>query len=558
MESWSDCLDLDRIAADHGTPLYLTNINQLGRNLDRFVSLVGKPSCVAYPVKANPSLSVLVELARLGAAADCASEIEVKLAAAAGFGTDRIIYNSPAPDHDLLIALLKSGVAVVADSEPILRMIDECCLPGEIAGRLLVRINPKVDLSYLKHTAWEESVAHASDNSKFGIPSEEIVPLLQTIRVPVSGIHLHVGTQMDNLDSFLRALELLHSIVDQIHEKTDQTIDSIDLGGGLGIPFQDDQLFPTIDEYASKLRPHLRNSFHYLVEPGHALVGDAVALLARIREVKCIRSRRWAILDVGSDQLVKVTLLNWYHRIRDARGRTLPQTGDDAVAGPHCFAGDLLLPHTDLQDLQRGDTLLIQHVGAYCHAIANNFNGIFAPSQAIVDDYGRVERITNVPEDWFFENNIQSYRWFGEEELTPTSIDLGLVESLSSTYLRIQAAEDSFEFESVGTDKAGLYRFIISAHSPLGLLSMPLATRIAGDAVIIAGLHHLGRQMKDVSVWGIRQTLTANKAVSLDSPIELIVRIVPFPSYYGHSRATYLARWTVRAFDYGGSFLVKV
>jgi diaminopimelate decarboxylase len=105
------------------------------------------------------------------------------------------------------------------------------------------------------------------------------------------------------------------------------------------------------------------------------LVGDAVVLITTVQEIKTVRGRRWAIVDVGANELVRSVMLGWHHPILGPDGELLATQGPDAIAGPHCFAGDVLLPATDLSGVERGDLLRILHVGAYCRALSNRFNG---------------------------------------------------------------------------------------------------------------------------------------------------------------------------------------
>jgi len=550
--SWSERVPQETLAKQFGTPLYVLNTQQLRRNAEEFIALTGDPANVAFPVKSNPSLAVLRVLADLGCAADCASETEVRLALMAGVHYRSIVYNSPVPNRALLASLYMAGATVVADSESILRDLATRVAADPGSGKLLLRVNPSEPIEYLHREDWQSLTCHASSSAKFGIPAEEIPGVAAGCPLPVDGLHIHVGTQMDHLAPFTRTVALLHRLADEVAARTGSPLSMLNIGGGLGISFQPGQQFPAAAAYVEALRPTLRPECRYLVEPGHALVGNAVALLARVREIKQIRGRRWALLDVGTDQLAKVTLLHWPHRIMGPSGEPFPSTGPDAIGGPHCFAGDVLLPQTQLGSLKIDDTVLIQDAGAYCFSLANHFNGHLGPGHVAIDDSGECIEHTHRAEDWFFETGSIGYRWPRSAAATGKLLDPKTVDQLGSLYLHLTAAQDGFSFLSVEELEDRHYRFIVQATSPLGLIAMPLAVRIAGDAAIIALLHHLGRGVKDVSVWGTRMAMTAESRLPIDTPLELIVTTTPPIVHDSRPRST--AHWEFTDRRFHGSF----
>jgi diaminopimelate decarboxylase len=235
-------------------------------------------------------------IAELGGGADCASRDEAWAAMEAGIPVDRITYNSPAPDPKLAVWLLRSGASVVADSVDALEDIRAGLSGAEFDGRLFVRVSPGGLPGYRTPSDFHRYTAHGGEQSAFGIPSETLAEVLADYPLPVTGLHMHVGTQMDNLQAFVAGLEFLHSVSDYLEEHTPHRFSTLNLGGGLGIPFFDDQEIPSIDELTEALRPLRRDGLTYEVEPGNSLVGNAVALLAGVSAVKTMRGRRIAIL----------------------------------------------------------------------------------------------------------------------------------------------------------------------------------------------------------------------------------------------------------------------
>ncbi len=512
METWSRALDLRDVAARFGTPLYLVSRGALRRNFERYLRLVDRPDRIRYPVKANPSPAVLETVAALGGGADCASRDEVWAALEAGIPLERISYNSPAPEPELAAWLLGAGATVVADSADALADLRERLDGERFAGRLFVRVSPGGLPGYRRAEAIHRYTAHGNDTSQFGIPSETLSRLLAGYPLPVSGLHMHVGTQMDNVDTFVAALDFLHRLTDALERRTGHRIEALNLGGGLGIPFQDEQQFPAIDALADALRPLLRPELEYQVEPGNSLVGNAVALLASVVAVKPMRGRRWAIIDVGTDQLVKFTVARWEHQIVDAEHHPFPREGPDALAGPLCFAGDVLLPATRLDGVRRGDPVLIRHAGAYCEAVASRFNGRRGPAHVALDDHGAL-RPVRAAEDPFFEPAVQAHRPAGlvsdaGDAAAGGALDDATVAALQSRYMHRDADADGYEIRETRRTGERAYRFEVEPRAAVDFVAMPLALRIAGDASIIAVGHALGWRSKARPVWATRLTLT--------------------------------------------------
>ncbi len=540
MESWSRSLDLRSLAGRFGTPLYVHHLETLRSRFCAYLELVGEPGNVLYPVKANPSPIVVRTLAEMGGGADCASASEVRIAQAAGIPLERISYTTPAFDPGLGAGLLASGASVVADSPQALaalagrpelrRHLDPSGAKADRpSGRLLARVNPGSLPGYRVASDVQRYTAHGAGTSQFGIPSEELVEHLLGYPLPVTGLHLHVGTQMDNLEAFGAGLGLLHHLADLVAERTRHRIEVLNLGGGLGIPFFDDQAFPTIEELAAALRPHLRPGLVYQVEPGNSLVGESAALLTRVVATKTTRGKRWAIVDVGTDQLVKFTVARWEHQIVGPDHRPLPREGPDGLAGPLCFAGDVLFPATDVGGLATGDPLLVQHAGAYCEALSSRFNGRRAPAQVVLGDDGE-PRLARTREDPFFDPAHQTYQpalWRPERFVPGTgeALTSDRVHALESAYMHRLANLDLYDVTEVRRTGPGAYVVEMEPRAEVGFVAMPFAVRLAGDATIIAVGRELGWTEKAGPVWATRLSLTCTGTLPVDGPIRCTVEL---------------------------------
>jgi len=527
LETWSRSLDFPALAGEHGTPTYVLSASRLRENVQDYLRLVDRPERIFFPVKTNPAMAVLRRLAAFGCGMDCASRDEVDQALVAGVPYTRISYNTPAPEFGLIRNLLRAGATVVADSESLFERINAKIPAGQIHGALMLRLNFDAEGEYLHHFAWEELVHHGASSSKFGIPAERVIGLLAEASVPVTGLHVHVGTMMDNLATFENIVRFLHRLVDEIHARTAQRIKVLNLGGGLGIPFLPGQTMPTIGALAARLTPLRRDDLVYCVEPGQSLVGDAMGLLMKVAAIKEMRGRRWAIVDVGSDQLMKITTVSWHHRLLDEKHRPLPCEGRDAVGGPLCFAGDTILPATDLKNVSEGQVLFLQHAGAYLEAIANRFNGRRSASLVVIEDDG-VRRATR-PEDPFYSPPVLTYDWSefssapdSKEELSPAKI-----KALRSDYFNEHAQNDRYTMTRFTRTGPHTYSFDVETEASVGFVSVPFALRVAADAVIIAVLHSMGKLIKDVSVWGTKGTFQYREPIQPGRRITGTVTLSP-------------------------------
>lgn len=540
LASWPDQLDLRALQAEFGSNVWIVSAPQLTANLAAWTAIAGAAARIAYPVKANPSPAVLEILASLGASAECAAPSELALARRAGFAPNRLVYNSPVADLRTAASVLSHGGAVVADSRRFLAALD--ALAGErepngtshgerwrtADGRILLRVNPELDIRYKKDESWSELTSHAKKTGKFGVASDEVVETAAALRhIALDGLHAHVGTQMDHAQPFVDLAHHLAGLADAIERRTGRLPRILDLGGGLGIPFTHDDRFPSIAALKSALAPELDARFEHWLEPGHALVGNAVALLGSVSSVKNVRGKRWAIADIGTDQLAKITLLDWRHQVRGPDGRPLPMTGADALGGPLCFSGDTLLPTTDTRDLTEGDPILVEHTGAYCASLANTFNGRRAGGTVVLRDDGAFVR-TSAAAATLDEPLAATHAWglsISREPADPATaaVDGERVARLSSRVLREDLCHE--RFRHVGAVQVGprAWEFEFDVSSPVGFVSMPLAIRISGDAAIVAALLDAGEDVKAYPVWGTELALAMPRQIPTNAPV--IVRI---------------------------------
>lgn len=557
---WLEKLDTDEIARKYSTPLYITNQTRLLENFRGFSDLLSGEKNVYLPVKASPCLAAYRMLAEQGCGADCASLREVQLARLAGIPTSRLSYYSPAPDLSLAVTLLQDGGSVVIDSSSKLAVLEDLLSGTPFPGKLFLRVNPPLYNSYRSEADYQKHTSHGALTSQFGFPSEEAISLLSSTKLPFSGLHIHVGTQMDNIEVFQESLDALHELCDVIHAITDHKIDTLNLGGGLGIASRKEDNFPSITELADALKRKFRPEFTYKMEPGNALFGDATALLTRVITRKSIRGKGWAIVDVGSDQLLKVTLAGFSQEVLLTDGTSLPREGTDSIAGPLCFAGDVILPKTDLTEVKEGDLLLLPNVGSYCRSINNRFNGQSEPGTLVVEEDHEVG-LAYAPEDSHWEPVIQSYRPQRSEtsdvipgEVLPDQ----QVDKLRSVYLHKQCGHDTYSFHDFTRASKENYEMKVKVNSQVSFISAPLVMRIISDATIAVVVDSLGHEEKNMSVWGSRFNVSLDSILRSDRQHCLRIYLTPRMNSSQSKKREFIAYWQLGEEASYGNILVVV
>jgi diaminopimelate decarboxylase len=442
METWSDSLDFRSLAREYGTPLYVFSPARLLDALAAHAALVGAPSRVMYPLKANSSLPVLRTLVMAGAGADCASPSEVELASLAGFPGDRVFYNSSSLDPSTARAVLLAGGTVVANSSANLRMIADIMNGTDHPGQVFLRWNPSVATP-----PGQKFTAHGAATSQFGMAEDELLDAVRTKSVAIDGIHTHVGSRLTDLSVFIDAINRLHQLMDKANQAGGR-IGHLNLGGGLASPVSRTDAVPGVADLRAALAPLLRSEVRYYVEPGNSLVGDCMGVLTTLVDVRREAHRAWAVADIGSDQLLKISIMGRPHDVLDVKHRPLANEGPDTVFGPLNFVGDVLLPNTSLAGLDAGEVLFIQHCGAYCQALGNHFNGRHAPAIVRVGSDGATELCATAEQPWL-DVARSTYLWETDTSAYPQPLFLQpgtfTPDALWSAARRL--SDNTFEFD---------------------------------------------------------------------------------------------------------------
>jgi len=390
---------LASIIARVGTPAYIycaPLVRQAWRRLDRAFAAV--PHALHYALKANSTIALLRLLRREGAEADANSGGEIEVALRAGFGPGQIVFTGVGKSESELRRAVSLGVkAINAESPGELDRLEAVARDAGTRARVAVRVNPDIDAGSHTH------ISTGRRFDKFGVPIEAAPALYREMaRRPALqpvGVHVHVGSQITDLEPLRRAADAAVRLAVALRAEG-IGIDHVDLGGGLGIPY-DEAPVPTIEEYAAALLPIVRPAgLTLLLEPGRVIVGSAAVLVARVNDIKAFPGApTFAVLDAGMTDLLRPVLYGAYHRIEAVRPRPGARRRYEVV-GPLCESSDTLGKDRELSPLEPGDLVAVFDAGAYGSAMSSTYNRRPLAVEVLVDDDGwRVIRRRSTVDD---------------------------------------------------------------------------------------------------------------------------------------------------------------
>ncbi len=369
-------VSLPDIAQEVGTPFYCYSSATLERHYKVFTQAFNDvDALVCYAMKANSNQAVLMTLAKLGCGADVVSEGELRRARAAGIPADKILFSGVGKKPSEMDLGLSEGILCFnVESEPELEVLSARATAIGKTANVSFRINPDVDAK----THAKISTGKAED--KFGIPWKDAQRIYaKAAKLPgikVTGIDMHIGSQIIDLTPFDEAFARLAGLIAELRIDGHE-ISHVDLGGGLGIPYhEDNQPPPNPDDYAEVVKRHTRDlDAKIMFEPGRLIAGNAGIFVTEVIYVKEGDDRVFVIVDGAMNDLIRPTLYDAYHEVRPvniARGQTSRVTAD--IVGPVCESGDFLAKQREMSMPLAGDLLALGSAGAYGAVQAGTYN----------------------------------------------------------------------------------------------------------------------------------------------------------------------------------------
>jgi diaminopimelate decarboxylase len=372
----AEAVNLDALAGSVGTPFYCYSTATLERHYQVFAgAFADVDALVCYAMKANSNQAVIATLAELGAGADVVSEGELMRARLAGVPADKIMFSGLGKTaRELSLAVDEGILCINVESEPELDLLSAIASAKGRAVNISVRVNPDVDAKT------HHKIATGKAENKFGIPisraREVYARAAKLPGIQVTGVDMHIGSQITDLDPFDNAFTLLAEFVRTLRGDG-HTISHVDLGGGLGIPYLDDnEPPPHPDAYAKMVKRATRDlGCRLIFEPGRLIVGNAGILVTRVLFVKRGEAKNFVVVDAAMNDLIRPTLYDAHHEIwpveePDASGRRIRAD----VVGPVCESGDFLALDRDLAEPAPGALLAVMSAGAYGAVQAGTYN----------------------------------------------------------------------------------------------------------------------------------------------------------------------------------------
>ncbi|CAN7939935.1 unnamed protein product, partial [Ixodes pacificus] len=300
------------IAQALGTPTYCYSRSAIEDNYRKFSHDLPANAMVCYAVKANPSLAILSILASLGAGADVVSGGEIHKAILAGIPPDRIVFSGVGKtEEEIDFALNKKILLFNVESIEELKCIDKVAKSRGIVANLALRINPGID------ACTHEKITTGLEENKFGILEEYIEQVLQyrLSNITISGISIHIGSQISTLSIFRSVIDKVKTLV-SIFEEYGVKVRTVNLGGGLGIPYRKGDIFPSSSEYSLLVKESFKDAnYRVICEPGRAIVGNAGILLTKVLYRKRSAKKTHIIVDAGMNDLMRPALYGAKHEI---------------------------------------------------------------------------------------------------------------------------------------------------------------------------------------------------------------------------------------------------
>ncbi len=379
---FAESVSLEAIAKQFGTPTYIYSKNTLIQTFESFKKgLIKTDHLICFAVKANSNIAILNLFAGLGAGFDIVSGGELERVIYAGGNPQKIVFSGVGKTEPEIEAALKANILCFnVESRSELLRIQEVAEKINMKAPISIRVNPDVDAKTHPY------ISTGLKDNKFGVDFNQALSIYLDAKgmshIAIKGIDCHIGSQITELKPFVDALDRVLSLVDQL-KKNNIQLSHIDIGGGIGICYQDESP-PDFEIYIKEILNKIKDlNVKIIFEPGRALVGNAGVLLSKVEYLKQNDIKHFAIIDAAMNDLMRPTLYDAYHEIKVVREHDeKPQSFD--VVGPVCESGDFIAKNRSLK-LKENDLICIMSAGAYGMSMSSNYNSRGRAAEVMVD-----------------------------------------------------------------------------------------------------------------------------------------------------------------------------
>ena len=370
--------DLLNVAHNSMTPFYIYGQSEIEKNCQEVISIAGNlefTPCFALKANYNPHIIHLIH--QKGFGADVVSGGELYFALQAGIPADKIVFAGVGKTDEEIIMAIEAGIhSIIIESESEFKVVKKYAEKLNKKTVISIRVNPDIDANTHPY------ISTGLHSNKFGVDQGRAVILFQkaaeSTHIIPAGIHVHIGSQIDQVDPYLQTVKFLKQLTQQLSSKGIQ-INFIDLGGGIGIDYQN-QLNPDgiprtyINQILPDLLDPLRNfGKKILIELGRSIVGTAGLLITKVLYIKETPLKKFIIVDAAMNNLIRPSLYQAFHQIIPLKRSTNSKETVDIV-GPVCETSDFFARDREMEKINEGDYLAITGSGAYGQSLASNYN----------------------------------------------------------------------------------------------------------------------------------------------------------------------------------------
>ena len=369
-----EAIAMSEITRSLRTPFYVYSRAIIKDNFDRFKrSIEGLDGIICYSVKANSNLSVLETIAKLGGGADVVSLGEFQKAVRAGIDPKKIVFSGVGKqDFEIAETLKSSLLQFNIESVSELEMINKIARSLNKEAPIAIRVNPDID------AGTHESISTGKADNKFGIPignAKEIYQYASKLdKIRVVGIDVHIGSQISNLNAFRQTFENLEKLINDLKD-INIVLENIDIGGGLGIKYTEDDIEPDVQKYGKLVQQILGNlNCRIIFEPGRYIVGNSGILVTKVLHKKKSQNKNFLITDAGMNDFSRTALYGAAHRLIPLSKEKSRETEVYDVVGPVCETTDTFLKNYLMEKAETGDFFAFLDVGAYGAVLSSEYN----------------------------------------------------------------------------------------------------------------------------------------------------------------------------------------
>ena len=366
-----DNVKVEVLANKYSTPLYCYSYKKLKENIQNFKKNF-KPinPIICFAVKSNANKTLLNEIGKLGLGADVVSIGELMKALKSGIKPNKIVFSGVGKtEHELTYAIRKKILLINAESKSEILTIEKIAKKENKIVNIGIRINPNTDAKTLKQ------ISTGKKDNKFGVSEKIFFYLVNYIKksknLNLKCLSVHIGSQI--LD--VRPYEKMLKVLDRIIQKSKYHFEYIDLGGGMGIDYNNDNKNLNLKKYCSKIKKVLKKyNSKIIFEPGRSIIGNTGIIISKIIYIKEAYKKYFIILDAAMNDLIRPALYNTKHRIIPAKKNNLKSKKIYEFVGPICESTDKFLTVKNFQKMNEKDLVIICDVGAYGMSLSSNYN----------------------------------------------------------------------------------------------------------------------------------------------------------------------------------------